>query len=126
MTRTKRQKAEKSPKAKEPFFEFDNFPSGGYGGNHYVRLKNVDPKYRGDPITPVSMVEILWPDGETSQHKVTCETKSDKFYCRDACETFYTTGHYPFITIDNHHGTNLGKVKLTSIKDIKLRIIKEI
>ncbi len=132
---TKRQKAEKSPKgsgvpteslAKEPYFEFNSYPSGGYGGNYYVRLKNNDPKLRGDPIMHGQTIEVLWPDSETSQHTVTCETTSDKFYCRDACETFYTTYFYPFITIDDHHGTNLGEVKLTSIKDIKLRIIKEI
>lgn len=120
MSEKKKQKTTEEPE----FFDFNNYPSGGYGGNYYVRLKNKDPKYHGDPIMNGQTIEILWPDGETSQHTVSCEVEHEDFYCSDACENFHTIYNYPFITIDNHHGTNLGKVKLTSINNVKLRIVK--
>jgi len=123
MTNSKKRKTleEKKPKESD-FFEIYNYCTGGYGGNHYVHLKNGKPGYYGESLTSRTIIEILWPNKKTSVHKITCETDSDSFYCRDACETFHTTCHYPFISIE-HNGVTLGKVKLTSIKGIKARII---
>ena len=124
---SKREKLEEIEIVQPKFFDFDNYPTEGYGRNsrnHYIHLDNGEADDYGDVLTNGIKIEVLWPNGKTSTHIVKCETKSDSFYCSDACETFHTIKYFPFISIE-HNDVWLGKVKLTSIESIKIRILKE-
>lgn len=112
-----------SKRDREEFFEITPYTTGGYGGNHYVRLEDKGPDRYGSPLMNNTEIEILWPNGEKTTHTVVCETKSDKFHCRDAESTFCTTNYYPFVEIE-YNGCKLGKVKLVSIEGIKVRLLE--
>ena len=104
------------------YYEITDYPSGGgYGGTSYARLKNGT----GDSLDHRTMIEILWPDNTVSIHKITTETKNSSFYDSDACCTFNDIDVYPFISVNNVHGSTLEKVRLNKIEGIKARIIKE-
>lgn len=116
LTKTNKVQVEKGPE----FYGFTRFTSGGYGGAHYIRLKDGNDT----PLHTWNEIEVLWPDATTSTHALTFETVSDSTYDRDACTSVRTTDYIPYISIE-HGGTSLGKVKLTSIEKIKIRIVKK-
>ena len=124
MATNKKQRTKKIGRVEEveraEYFEFDDHTRNecdGVSGNYYHWLN-------GDPITPGSMVEVLWPDGKVSQHKIRCGLNYDEYESWHGGEPIRITNYCPYITIDNHHGANLGEVLLESIDGIKLRIVR--
>jgi hypothetical protein len=116
--------SDKSEKADDPiYYNITSYPTGGgYGGTEYIRLEDKGSEEYGTPLNESKTIEVLWPNGEKSVHKITTTEDYDSFYCRDACQNFHTTTVWTHIVI-NHNGSELNKVKINEIKNIKARIV---
>lgn len=109
------------PKQKEEleYYEISSFPyGGGYGGTSYIRLEDSESTILDNRVT----IEILWPNGNTTQHKITTTSKSSSFYDRGACTTFNDTNVWAHVDIECN-GAKLKNVKLNEIDGIKARIV---
>ena len=101
------------------YYEISSYPYGaGYGGTSHVRLKDENESILNND----TMIEILWPNAETSRHTISTTVKHDSSYDSDACQTFHTATVWAHIDI-KCNGTILENVKITGIKNIKARIV---
>ena len=111
------QKKERREEVK--YYEITSYPTGGgYGGTSYIKLKDPESSILNNQVT----LEILWPNGSTSIHKLTTTSKSSSFYCSDACQTFHDTDVWVHIDLECN-GALLKNIKLNEIRGIKARII---
>ena len=70
------------------------------------------------------IIEILWPNGEKSEHDITVTVDQESFYERDVNATFYATTVWSYINIQ-YNGSEIKKVKLNEITGIKARIVSK-
>jgi len=107
------------------YYEIESYPSGGgYGGVSYIHLKDSTPinMKSNTQLDQRVTIEILWPNGETSEHKIITTEDHDSFYDRDACTTFHDVTVWSHVDIQCN-GAQVKKVKLNEITGIKARVI---
>ena len=105
------------------YYEITKYPL--HPGMNYLRLNNSkDDTSYGDPLTKDTMIEILWPNNNVSQHNITEEYKRFGKFDKYSGQTFGCSEVTSFINV-KLNCAELGKVNLASIKDIKVRIISK-
>ena len=118
----KRQRNEQliDKQADEQFYKLSEYAYGiGWCVPKYVRLQNETQ----DPLTLGTNIEVLWPNAQITKHTINeLATETVTGYEPDAYIAYEFEYEYPCIDICIN-GTTLKRIKLHTIKDIKVRII---
>ena len=119
----KRAHIEEEPKESQKYYEITPYPTSRdrYGSINYIRLKDSNDTILNQQVT----IEILWPNGRTSEHKIRVTQDHSSMYDSDACTTFHETTVWSYIDIQ-YNDAECRNIKLNEIKGIKARIIDTI